>query len=44
METEMRKLVETTKRITTIGVPNGQMILTKAAFIQYEQFLLAKNF
>ena len=38
----MRKLVETTKRITTIGVPNGQMIL--AAFIQYEQFLLAKNF
>ena len=44
METEMRKLVETTKKITTIGVPNGQMILAKFAFIQYEQFLLAKKF
>ena len=40
----MRKLSETTKTVTTIGMPNAQIILTKSPFIQYEQFLLVKNF
>lgn len=40
----MRKLFETTKTVTTIGMPNAQIILTKSSFIQYEQFLLVKNF
>ena len=40
----MRKLSETTKTVTTIGMPNAQIILTKSLFIQYEQFLLVKNF
>ena len=40
----MRKLSETTKTVTTIDMPNAQIILTKSPFIQYEQFLLVKNF
>ena len=43
LETNMRKLFETNKRVTNIGAPNAQTILTKAPFLQYEQFLLAKN-
>ena len=38
----MRKLFETTKRVTTIDAP--QIILTKAPFIQSKQISLAKSF
>ena len=44
LETNTRKLFETNKRVTNIGAPNAQIILTKASFWQYEQSLLPKNF
>ena len=44
LETEMKKLPESRKRVTTIGAPDAKIIFTKAPFIQYEQFLLDKNF
>ena len=44
LETEMRKLFETKQRVANISAPNAQIIFTKAPFIQYEQFLPAKNF
>ena len=44
LQTEMRKLFETIKKVTTIGAANTQIILAKAPFIQQEQFLIAKSF
>ena len=44
LETEMKKLFESQKKETAIGVPDAEIIFTKAPFIQYEQFLLDKNF
>ena len=44
LETDMKKLFESKKRVTTIGVPDVKIIFTKAPFIQYEQFLLDKNY
>ena len=43
-ETEMKKLFESKKKVTAIGMPDSKIIFTKAPFIQYEQFLLDKNF
>ena len=40
----MKKLFESKNRVTTIGAPDAKIIFTKALFIQYEQFLLDKNF
>ena len=40
----MKKLFESRNRVTTIGAPDAKIIFTKALFIQYEQFLLDKNF
>ena len=40
----MKKLFESKKKITTIGAPDVKIIFTKATFIQFEQFLLDKNF
>ena len=40
----MKKLFESKKKVTIIGAPDAQVIFTKAPFIQYEQFLLDKNF
>ena len=37
-------MFETQKKVTAIGAPGTQIIFTKASFIQYEQFLLIKNF
>ena len=44
LQTEIRKLFETIKKVTTIGAANTQIILAKAPFIQQEQFLIAKSF
>ena len=44
IETDMKKLFELKKRVTTIGGPDAKSIFTKALFIQYEQFSLDKNF
>ena len=44
LETKMKKLFESKKRVTPIGAPDPKTFFTKASFIQYEQFLLGKNF
>ena len=40
----MKKLLESIKKVTAIGAPDAKIIFTKAPFVQYEQFLLDKNF
>ena len=41
----MKKLFKSkTKKVTAIGAPDAQIIFTKPLFLQYEQFLLDKNF
>ena len=40
----MRKLFESRKKVSAIGTPDAKIIFTKAPFLQYEQFLLDKNF
>ena len=44
LETEMKKLLESKKKITPTGAPDAKIIFNKAPFIQYKQFLLDKNF
>ena len=43
-ETDMTKLFESKKKVTTVGAPDAKLIFAKALFIQYEQILLDKNF
>ena len=43
LETEMKKLFESKKKVTTIPAPDVKIIFTRLPFIQYEQFLLDKN-
>ena len=40
----MRKLFESRRKVSAIGAPDAKIIFTKAPFLQYEQFLLDKNF
>ena len=40
----MKKLFESKRKVTAIGAPDAKIIFTKALFLQYEQFLLDKNF
>ena len=44
LEKNMRKLFQTNKGVTNTGAPNPKIILTKASFLQYKQFLLTKKF
>ena len=44
METDMEKWFQSKKKVTVIGAPDAKIIFTKSPFIQYEQFLLDKNF
>ena len=44
LETDMKKLFESKKKVTAISAPDVKIIFTKATFIQFEQFLLDKNF
>ena len=46
LETEMQQLFESRKVITGVATldPDTKIIITKTAFIQYEQLLLDKNF
>ena len=43
-ENDMKKLFESKKKVTAIGAQNAQIIFTKLPLLQYEQFLLDKNF
>ena len=38
------KTIQVQKKGTTIAAPYAQIIFTRLPFIQYEQFLLDKNF
>ena len=40
----MKKLFESKKKVTGIGAQNAQIIFTKLPLLQYEQYLLDKNF
>ena len=40
----MKRLFESKKSVTVRGAPDAKMIFRKAPFIQYEQFLIDKNF
>ena len=44
LKTDMKKLLKSEKKVTTVGAPDGKIIFTKAPFIEYEQVLLDKNF
>ena len=36
LETEMKKLFESNKRVTAMGTPHAQIVFVKAFFIHYE--------
>ena len=44
LETEMKKLFESKKKVMAIGAPDAQIVFLKAPFIQYEHILLTKSF
>ena len=44
LETNMKKLFESKKKINAIGALDAKIIFAKAPFPQNEQFLLDKNF
>ena len=44
LETDMKKLFESTKKVANIGAPDAQIVLLKAPYLQFEQFLFAKNY
>ena len=44
LETDMKRLFESKKKVNAIGAPDAKIVFTKAPFVQYEQFLLGKNF
>ena len=43
LETEMKKLSGSRKRVTAIGAPDAKIIFTKAPFIQYERICSTKT-
>ena len=44
LKIDMKKMFDSRKNVTTTDAPEANIIFTKALFIQYEQFLLDKNF
>ena len=40
----MKSFLESKKSVTSIGAPDAKIVFTRVLFIQYEQFLLDKNF
>ena len=44
LETDMKKLFELKKKVTATGAADAKIIFIRAPFLQYEQFLLDKNF
>ena len=44
LELEMTKLFESKKKVNAMGSLDAKIFFTKVPFIQYEQFLLDKNF
>ena len=44
LETDVKKLFQLKKKVIAIGVPDAKITFTKPSFLQYEQFLLDKNF
>ena len=44
LETEMKELFKSKKKVTAIGALDAKIIFTRPPFTQYAQFLLEKNF
>ena len=44
LETDLKKLFETNKKVANIGTTDAQIVLLKAPYFQYEKIILAKNF
>ena len=44
LETDLKQLFKTKKKVAAIGTPKAQIVLLKAPYLQYEQIVLAKNF
>ena len=44
LETEMKRLFESKKKVTKIGATDVKIIFTRPPFIQYKQFLVDKMF
>ena len=44
LEAEMKRLLESKKKVMATVAPDAQIVFLKAPFIQYEQILLTKNF
>ena len=44
LETDIKKLFESKKKVTKVVAPDAKISFIKAPFIQYEQILLDKNF
>ena len=44
LETDLKKLFETNKKVANIGTTDEQIVLLKAPYFQYEKIILAKNF
>ena len=44
VETDLKKLFESKKKVAAIGVPDAKIVFIKGSFVQYVQFLLDKNF
>ena len=44
LEVGMKKLFESKKKVNAIGARHAKIVFKGAPFLQYEQFLLDKNF
>ena len=44
LQTEMKKLFQSNKKVNGIGVPDDQIVFARAPFIQYLQILHTKHF
>ena len=43
LQTNMKQLFESRKKVTAIGTPDAQIVFVRAPYLQYEQILLTNN-
>ena len=44
LQTNMKQLFESKKKVNTIGAPDAQIVFVRVPYLQYIQILLTKNF
>ena len=44
LQTNMKQLFQSKKKVNVIGAPDAQIVFVRAPYLQYEQILLTKNF